>query len=170
MTIRPELAGDEAAIRAVHLAAFVHQRYSQQTEHLIVEALRGDGALSVSLVAEVDGAVVGHIAFSPITNDGDQMAWYLLGPVGVVPAKQRQGIGSQLVLRGLESLRALGAEGCALVGDPAYYGRFGFRQASELVFGDYPAEACLWLPMTVSPPRGLVGYHAAFSIEPPRGS
>lgn len=164
MRIHPEAPEDCSAIESVHTAAFRDHPYSRQTEHLIVNALRADHALAVSLVAEVGGKVVGHIAFSRITINGQACMWFLLGPVGVLPDHQRHGIGQQLVRQGLKEIRKLGADGCVLVGDPAYYSRFGFTQARELVFEGVPAEYCLYLPMSQQIPRGSVSHHPAFSL------
>jgi putative acetyltransferase len=162
MTIRPETPADRGAIEAVHIAAFAHHPHSRQTEHRIVAALRAAHALTVSLVAEADGAVVGHIAFSPIRIDGRDCPWYILGPVGVLPEFQRWGIGGALVRQGLDSLRRLEAEGCVLVGDPAYYSRFGFAHDPALTLEGVPPEVFLCLPMAGGVPRGCVSYDAAF--------
>ena len=120
MIIRPESANDYHSIRCILIAAFADHPFSHQTEHLIVEALRASNALTVALVAEVDGKVVGHIAFSPVWIDGMDCKWFALGPVAVLPDFQRQGIGKSLVEEGLQAIRSLGAQGCVLVGDPAY--------------------------------------------------
>jgi putative acetyltransferase len=165
LNIRPETVHDFEAIRAIHKAAFAHHPFSHQTEHLIVDALRTDGALAVSLVAEVNKNVVGHIAASLITIGGRQLPWYILGPLGILPAMQRQGIGKQLVENCLKHLRAIGAEGCVLVGDPAYYNRFGFRHHSELYLTGISEEFFLCLPMTDDIPHGIIKYHAAFGVE-----
>jgi putative acetyltransferase len=165
MMIREETPADFTAIRDIHIAAFARHPYSHQTEHLIVDALRADGVLTISLVAEVSGKVAGHIAFSPITIDGEHKEWYILGPIGVLPAMQRQGIGKQLVLQGLEVLRKLGAEGCVLVGDPAYYNRFGFRQCSELNLEGVPAEVFLCLSLTGNIPHGMVEHPPEFFVQ-----
>ncbi len=164
MRIRPEASQDRGAIENVNIAAFAGRPYSRQTEHLIVNALRADHALTVSLVAEADGNVVGHIAFSPVKIDGRDSTWSLLGPVGVLPAYQRRGIGQALVRQGLKAIKSLGAEGCILVGDPAYYSRFGFTQAKELVFEGVPPEYCMCLPIRGPSPRGAVKCHPAFSV------
>ena len=164
MKIRAETSQDCSAIENVHIAAFANHPYSRQTEHLIVNALRADRALTVSLVAELDNMVVGHIAFSPIKIDGHDSNWFLLGPVGVLPGHQRQGIGQELVREGLKAIKALGAEGCALVGDPAYYSRFGFTHAQELMFEGVPPEFCMFLPTTERMPRGAIAHHPAFSV------
>lgn len=164
MTIRSETPHDLTAIENVHIAAFANHPYSRQTEHLIVNALRADHALTVSLVAEVDGAVVGHIAFSPVKIDGHDCRWFILGPVGVLPDHQRRGIGQELIREGLKAIRSLGAEGCVLVGEPAYYSRFGFTHRPELVLEGVPAQYFMCLPMTEQIPRGCVSHHAAFSV------
>jgi Predicted acetyltransferase len=162
MLIRPETPADHAAIREINLAAFADHPYSRQTEHLIVEALREAGALAVSLVAEEHGRVAGHIAFSRADIDGADRGWYLLGPVAVLPGMQRRGLGSALVRTGLDELRRLGAQGCVLVGDPAYYTRLGFRQAEGLSYPGVPQEFVLCLPLAGPEPEGDVGHHPAF--------
>ena len=110
MIVRPELPQDTAAVRLVHVEAFRGHPFSRQTEHLIVEALRAADAVTVSLVAEVDGEVVGHIAFSD-AQVGDAAGWSLLGPVGVRPAYQGRAIGRALVEAGLAAVRASRASG-----------------------------------------------------------
>lgn len=164
MIIRSETPGDYDAIREINIAAFADHPYSHQTEHLIVDGLRAAGALAVSLVAEVDGNVVGHIAFSPVKINGNDSMWFALGPVGVLPAFQRRGIGTELVNAGLKILRGLNAHGCILVGDPAYYSRFGFRHIPELVMEGIPPQYVLSLPMVEPIAQGQVTHHAAFSI------
>jgi putative acetyltransferase len=165
MQIRSETEADHASIRGIHLAAFADHPHSQQTEHLIVAALRSAKALSLSLVAEVNGNVVGHLAFSPVWIEEQDRGWFILGPVGVLPEFQRQGIGQRLIQAGLQMLRERGAGGCVLVGSPAYYCRFGFRRIPELVLEGFPRENFLSLPMTERIPCGRVTYHSAFSVH-----
>ncbi len=162
MIIRAEAAADIAAITDVTVAAFRNHPFSHQTEHFIVNALRTGNALTISLVAEVDGHVVGHVAFSPVTVSDGTRDWYGLGPVSVLPKHQRRGIGKALIQEGLSSLRALGACGCALVGAPAYYARFGFGSSPGLVYEGVPQEAFLVLPFGGNIPRGIVVFHDAF--------
>jgi putative acetyltransferase len=107
MEIRSENSRDHDAITAILIEAFADHPYSHQTEHLIVDALRRAKALSVSLVAETDKQVVGHIAFSPVTIDGEDCRWFALGPVAVARRLQRRGIGRQLIEAGLNALRSL---------------------------------------------------------------
>ena len=163
MIIRSETPRDLDAIRAVNIAAFAQHPFSQQTEHLIVEALRAADALEVSLVAEIDGEVVGHIAFSAAGIGGTSSGWFLLGPVAVLPDHQGKGIGRALVETGLDALRCRGACGCVLVGDPAFYRRFGFRQQPGITWVGVPDENVLCLSMSGDAPVGAVSYHPAFS-------
>lgn len=164
MIVRPEAPGDHAAIRDVNVAAFLHHPFSQQTEHLIVEALREAGSLEVSLVAVVDETVAGHIAFSGASIGETPPSWYLLGPVAVLPDHQGQGIGRALIESGLAVLRSRGAAGCVLVGDPAFYRRFGFRRHDGVTWARVPDENVLCLVMSGEPPSGEVLYHPAFSV------
>ena len=138
--IRDETKYDAAVITEVTAAAFETLEISSHTEQFIVEALRSAKALTVSLVAEVDGRVVGHIAFSPVAMSDGAENWYGLGPVSVLPAYQRLGIGKALIREGLTRLKALGARGCCLVGHPDYYPRFGFENVVGLVLQGVPPE------------------------------
>jgi putative acetyltransferase len=160
--IREERAEDAAAIGAVTMAAFETLAISSHTEQFIVAALRAAGALTVSLVAEVGGRVVGHIAFSPVMISDGTQGWYGLGPVSVVPGMQRQGIGGALIREGLERLRSLGARGCCLVGHPEYYPRFGFGRAAGLAVEGVPEEAFQVLIFEGPLPTGVVEFHEGF--------
>jgi len=162
MIIRKETVADIEAITQVTIAAFKTLQISNQTEQFIIKALRNANALTISLVAEVDGRVVGHIAFSPVTISDGSPNWYGLGPVSVLPEYQKQGIGESLVNKGLSLLKAMGGRGCALVGDPAYYQRFGFRNIPDLVHEGIPQEVFLALPFTEKVPQGMVIFHEAF--------
>lgn len=164
MHIRPEAPGDAAAIAGVVERAFATHPLSTHTEQTIVRSLREAGALSVSLVAEQDRRVVGHIAFSAVRIGDGAPGWYGLGPLAVEPALQRQGIGTALVEAGLERLRALAAAGCVVVGSPAYYGRFGFG-ASGLTYPGVPARNVMARVFAGKAPSGEVAYHAAFDSE-----
>ncbi len=165
ITIRAERPGDEGAIGDVTRRAFESHPYSHQTEHFIVSALRNAGALSLSLVAEQDGNVVGHIAFSPVLVSDGSAGWYGLGPVSVLPELQGKGIGRALIEQGLAKLRELDASGCVLVGDPAFYTRFGFANTAELVLDGVPQEFFLSLPLGDACARGKVTFHVAFDAK-----
>lgn len=162
MIVRDETPADRDAIAAVTAAAFRDHPFSRQTEHLIVDALRAAGALALSLVAERDGAVVGHVGFSPLTVSDGATGWYGVGPLSVRPDCQRQGIGRALMSEGLDRLRQAGAAGCMLVGDPAYYTWFGFRTDPGLILDGVPPEVFLVLPFGAAVPSGRVTFHPAF--------
>lgn len=162
--IRAERPEDAGPIAGVTEAAFRDHPFSRQTEPAIVAALRAAGALSLSLVAEIDGAVVGHVAFSPVVMPDGSDGWFGVGPVSVLPERQRQGIGSMLMRAGLWRMRERGARGCVLVGPPEYYGRFGFRNDPGLVHDGVPREVFLALPFGAGAPRGQVTFHPAFAV------
>jgi predicted N-acetyltransferase YhbS len=159
--IREERPGDVETIAGVIERAFAAAEHRDGTEAQIVERLRAAGALALSLVAERDGAVVGHAAFSPVTVNEAQ-GWFGLGPVAVEPERQGQGIGAALIEAGLARLRSSGAQGCVVLGDPAYYARFGFRVVRGLTYPGAPAEYFQALAFSGHPPRGEVRYHPAF--------
>lgn len=162
-TIRDESPSDVTAITAVTVAAFAPLAISSHNEQVIVEALRAAGALTVSLVAEADGQVVGHIAFSPVVMSDGTPGWYGLGPVSVLPARQRHGIGGALIRAGLARIEALGARGCCLVGHPEYYGRFGFVNPAGLAFPGVRPEVFFALSFDGHMPQGTVTFDDAFT-------
>jgi putative acetyltransferase len=162
MRIRPESRGDEDVIGAVTERAFAGQPYSEQTEHLIVARLRAAGALTISLVAESDGEIVGHIAFSPVQLAGGEKAWYGLGPVSVRPDRQGEGIGTKLIRAGLERLREAGGNGCVVVGSPEFYPRFGFKHHAGVTYPDLPPQYLMILTLRGDAPSGMVAFHPAF--------
>ena len=165
MTIRPETPFDEEAIEQVTRRAFLSHPYSQQTEQFIIRALRADHALSVSLVAEDAGRIVGHIALSPVTVSDGAAGWYGLGPISVEPDLQRRGVGRALMESGLAELRTIGAKGCVLVGEPAFYLRFGFANNPALVLDGVPQEFFLSLSLGASSAHGNVQFHPAFQAQ-----
>lgn len=162
IAIRNETSADENSITEVTVAAFKTLEISHHTEQFIVAALRAAGALAVSLVAELDGRVVGHIAFSPVTLSDGTQGWYGLGPVSVLPELQRQDIGKALVKEGLSRLKAMQARGCCLVGHPEYYRQFGFTNAPGLALEGVPPEFFFALPFDGPMPQGTVAFHEAF--------
>lgn len=165
--LRTEAPEDQAAIRAVTVAAFLEHPHSRQTEAQVVDALRAADALSLSLVALLGEQVVGHAAFSPVTISGDAPGWHALGPVSVAPQHQGAGVGSALVWHGLRTMRQLGATGCVVLGEPAYYGRFGFRSTPALRLAGAPPGCFLVRPFDRLIPLGQVSYHAAFDLVEP---
>jgi len=165
MLIRSETSADALAIVGVIERAFANDAHGPHTEQHIVRALRASGALSVSLVADMGSKVVGHVAYSPVTISNGALHWYGLGPLAVEPAFQSQGVGTALVRAGLAQLRAMSAAGCVVLGDPAYYKRFGFKAIPGLVYPGPPPEYFLGQVFTGSLPQGEVAYHAAFASE-----
>ena len=163
--IRNETAADVSAITEVTVAAFNSLDISDHTEQFIIEALRAAGALTVSLIAELDGRVIGHIAFSPLTISDGTQNWYGLGPVSVLPEYQRQGIGKALIEEGLSRLKEMGAQGCCLVGHPDYYRKFGFKNASELICEGVPQEVFFALSFDGDIPQGIVTFHEGFKAN-----
>ncbi len=162
MIIRPERDVDVAAIGSITAAAFAGHPHSDQTEPLIIERLRANAALSLSLVAEEAGEVIGHIAFSPVTITPTAAGWYGLGPVSVRPDRQGRGVGSELIRRGLARLRDAGAVGCVVVGEPEFYGKFGFRSEPGLIFPGCAPQYFMALVLSGEMVSGTVAYHAAF--------
>lgn len=161
--IRSEKSTDIEAIEQITITAFDGKWYSDQTEHLIVNRLREAGAMSVSLVAEVDGKVVGHVVFSVVSINGEDKGWYGLGPVSVSPEVQKLGIGSKLIREGLSLIKEKGAKGCVLEGDPKYYQRFGFKNHPDLIYEGTPdAKYFMALPFYEEMPKGKVEFHHAF--------
>ena len=162
--IRPAQPHDAPAIEAVIVAAFAHAEHTGHNEHLIVQALQQAGALSVSLVAQEAGAIVGHIAASPVALSGGQPHWYGLAPLSVLPARQGAGMGTQLTQALLQALQAMGAAGCVVLGEPGYYGRLGFRAEPTLVLPGVPAHYFQAQAFGGAVPAGTVAYHAAFGV------
>lgn len=165
VVIRSDTDADVGAITEVTIAAFKTLDISNQTEHFIIAALRAAKALTLSLVAELRGRVVGHIAFSPVTISDGTRNWYGLGPVSVLPAYHGMGIGTALILEGLSHLRDLKAQGCCLVGHPDYYRRFGFKNMPGLIHEGVPQEVFLALSFDGRTPQGIVTFHEGFKAE-----
>ena len=163
--IRNETEADVSAITEVTVAAFKTLEISNHTEQFIIEALRAAKALTLSLVAEVDGSVVGHIAFSPVTISDGTRHWYGLGPVSVLPEYQRKGIGKALIQEGLSRLKSQKAKGCCLVGHPQYYRKFGFENFAGLALEGVPQEVFFALSFDGRLPQGEVMFHEGFKAN-----
>lgn len=164
MQIRTERPADDAAIHELTFAAFAPMPFSSGTEAPIIRALRRSGDLTLSLVAEEDGEIVGHVAFSPVTIDGVHAGWFGLGPISVQADRQRQGIGKALIARGLELLRQHGAAGVALIGNPEIYGRVGFESDGLLAYGDLDRRFVQRLVLSGPAPRGELKFAPSFDV------
>jgi putative acetyltransferase len=166
MIIRNEAEGDVPAIRAVHASAF-----PTDSESRLADRLRAAGRARVSLVAEVEGQIVGHILFTParIESRDGKVTWegLALAPLAVSPAQQRRGIGSALTRSGLEECRRLGAPFVIVLGHPTYYPRFGFRRAIDLgidnQFGAKDAFMIAELQPGCLPRTGIARYAPEFA-------
>ena len=163
--VRPEQPGDRAFVRAVNLSAF-----DTRAEADLVDALREQANPVVSLVAEEGSHVVGHIMFSPVALAGHpELRIMGLAPMAVVPAHQREGIGSALVRAGLERCGELGFGAVVVLGHPAYYPRFGFRPSTTYgVRSEYEAPADAFMLIELQPgymhgASGTVRFHEAFA-------
>jgi putative acetyltransferase len=163
--VRPETPADEAAIREINMQAF-----GRPEEARLVDALRASEAFipALSLVAECEGHLVGHILFSrgTVEGEGEPVELLALGPLAVRPECQRQGVGGQLVRAGLERAAALGYRAVFLIGHPTYYPRFGFVPGSRLSLKstyDVPDDVFMALPLR---PDGLDGVHGTVVYAP----
>lgn len=163
--IRPEAPADIADIWQVTRRAFSGRSYSDGNEQDIVNALRERGALEISLVAEQDGKIVGHVAFSPARAADLSPRWYTLGPVSVEPEFQRRGIGKALIRTGITGLRDLNAAGCIVVGDTNYYSQFNFAKAPQFAPAGTPKEHFMILCLAGTIPGCIVNFHEAFYQE-----
>lgn len=162
--LRPERAGDETAIFAVTEAAFTGHPHSEGTEPYIVDALRADGDLLLSLVAEDADAIVGHVAFSPATLSDGSVGWWTLGPISVAPDRQGEGIGRALIEDGARRARDAGAKGIILLGDPALYARFGFVTDTPISLDGPLAPYLQVLAFGPDIPAATVCFAPAFSM------
>ena len=162
--VRTEAPGDAHAVARVVARAFEGGDEAAVAEVDLVEALRRDRAWlpALSLVAVSDREVVGHVLGSRMLVGASPAV--ALAPVSVLPAQQGQGIGTAMVERLLAEARSTGETLVVVLGDPAYYSRFGFRQAADLgVIGPYTGEAFQALPLAADPPVGDAAYPHPFS-------
>lgn len=163
-TIRREAPSDIGAIDQVTKAAFASAAHSSGTESFIIKALRANGQLTVSLVAEEEGVLIGHIAVSPVTISSGSEGWFGLGPVSVIPSKQGAGVGSGLIRAAIDALRELLAAGCVVLGEPSYYGQFGFRSDARLQYLHAPAAYFQVQSFAGEIPEGIVEYDDSFNV------
>jgi len=165
LNIRREIESDFDQIHTITELAFRGRPYAEEDEQDVIRRLRGAGALSLSLVALRDQELVGHVAFSPALESSGTAPWFALGPVSVLPRFQNQGVGSELIERGLSEIRGLGAIGCILTGNPDYYQRFGFAVARANAPDNEPGEFFMIKPFTDTTPGGRFAFHRAFYAD-----
>jgi len=161
--IREERPGDEAAIRQMVLRAFAGHPYSDGDEADVIDRLRADGDLLLSLVAVEGDAVLGQITYSKAILSNGEDGWMVVGPVAVDPSRQGAGIGRALMDEGEARMRALGAKGITVLGDPQFYARFGYRQHTPITLegelGEYLQVKSFGAPI----PAASVSYASAFA-------
>jgi putative acetyltransferase len=165
IVIRSETDADQGVVGEVIIAAFTALQVSNHTEQLTIEALRAANAPAVSLVADVDGLVIGHIAFSPLAISHGTQDRYGLGPVSVLPRFRRRDVGKALMREGLTRLNDMGAQGCCLVGHPDYHKRFGFKNIPGLPVEGVPQEVYFALSFGGHTQRGTVVIHEGFKAD-----
>ena len=164
MLIRPEVESDHAAVRAVNMEAF-----ETAAESKLVDQLRERVSTFISLVAEEDESIVGHIFFSPVRMpERDDVNMMGLAPMAIRPEFQRKGIGSALVTRGIDECLQIGCEAVVVLGHPQFYSRFGFQSASRFqITSEYDVPDEYFMAKEIVPDAlkgvsGVVKYHEAF--------
>ncbi len=162
MVIRDEAVPDQRAIFQLTKRAFASMPFSAGDEQHLINALRNNGALAISMVAVQGERVVGHIAFSPAKCGHSDDNWFALGPVAVEPEFQGQRIGSALIEAGIQRLKSIDAAGCILTGNPDFYSRFGFVLSPNLCPPGEPAEYFMILPLLCASPSTVVEFHPLF--------
>ena len=162
MLIRYETSADIDAIHELTSIAFAPMPYSEGTEAEIIRMLRASGDLAISLVAEEEGEILGHVAFSPVAIDGAHGGWFGLGPISVKPERQRQGIGKALIAKGLALLEEMGASGCALIGNPDVYRCAGFSSDGKLGYHDLDTRLVQRIVLRGPAPSGTLRFAPAF--------
>jgi putative acetyltransferase len=165
MIIRAEIPDDATAIHQLTEQAFAPMPFSDGTEPAIIRTLRQAGNLTLSLVAEDNHEIIGHVAFSPVTINGSHDNWYGLGPISVRSDRQKQGIGTALVQIGLNALKAENAKGCALIGNPAVYGAMGFASNGKVHYENLDDKAVQFVVFSGPPPQGILKFAPAFDLE-----
>lgn len=162
MNIRPEKPGDEPAVHEVNRLAF-----ERDDEAKLVDALRHEGYARLSLVAEEDGEIVGHALFSEVSAEGASKS-LALAPVAVVPARQREGIGSSLIRAGIKACADEGFDAVFLLGEPGFHSRFGFSAEKAKSFAvPYPKEYFMALELADG---SLDGASGSIEYPPPFGA
>ncbi|MDR0808052.1 MAG: N-acetyltransferase [Gemmobacter sp.] len=163
MIVRRETPDEARAIGQFVTTAFLTARHADGNEAAIVARLRAEGGLLLSLVAEGAKGLIGHVAASPVTIGGAG-GWGCIAPLAVCEAARRQGIGAALMRAALARLEAAGAGGVVVLGDPAYYGRFGLIADPARFAPGLPPEYLLGRSFRDPPPAGEVRFHPAFGV------
>jgi len=163
--VRNERPEDVDHIRDLTEMAFRDRRYSCKREHFLIDDLRAANALTVSLVALTESTIIGHVALSPVSMTGASGPWFGLGPISVLPAWQRKGVGTAMMKEALSRLTQQQAAGCILVGDPRFYKRFSFAHDSSIIAENEPLEYTMILRLSVNSDHGIARFHDAFTVK-----
>ena len=166
MKIRKETAADIEAVFEINRSAFPTEEEAQ-----LVNRLRETASPLISLVAEGEQEIIGHILFTPVTLGSDTNLFLMgLAPMAVNPARQNKGIGSQLARAGIEECRALGAAGLVVLGHPKYYSRFGFSPSANFgIKSKYDGAPEVFMVLELSAEvfagkAGVISYHPSFAL------
>lgn len=160
--VRAEEPRDREAIYDLTSRAFAPMPFAAGDEQDLINVLRDAGALSLSLVAEQNGEIIGHLALSPGAHECGDGDWFVLGPISVEPALQKKGVGGTLIAHAKAWMKAKKARGCILVGDPNYYPRHGFLPAPGNSPENEPPEYFMVLMFDGTIPAGRFSFHPAF--------
>lgn len=163
MLIRPETPADIDVIHDLTQAAFAPKAFSDGTEGPIINAMRAAGDLTLSLVAEEGGTIIGHVAFSPAQISDAVGDWYGLGPISVREDHQGKGIGRALIEAGIAVLTERGVAGCVLTGNPNIYQRVGFQSDGNLHHAGTEDRHVHWRVITGSAPKGQLRFAPALN-------
>ncbi len=163
--IRPERPEDIQAIHDVTKRAFATMSYAGGDEQLLPARFRKAGALALSLVAELDGKIVGQLTLTPAFAADESPGWFALGPISVAPETQKQGIGTKMIEAAKAWMREKSAAGCVLIGNPTYYSRFGWLGFPDIAPEGEPPEFYQILPLGVAEPATIVSFHPLFYGE-----
>ncbi|MEJ6404209.1 GNAT family N-acetyltransferase [Yoonia sp. 2307UL14-13] len=167
MLIRPETPADITTIRQLTDVAFAPMPYADGNEGAALDQMRIDRDLTLSLVAEKDGEIIGHVAFSPAQISEAAGDWYGLGPISVRADRQKQGIGTKLAHEGLGQLKTRGAAGCVLIGRPAVYGPMGFISDGNLTHKNIDPAIVQYIILNDTAPKGEVTFAPALQETSP---
>jgi putative acetyltransferase len=166
VTIRTAVDDDAQAIHVLTRDAFAPMSFADENDQHLPARLQADGDLTLSLVAVSDD-IIGHVAFSPVTIANATGNWYALGPISVLAARQRQGIGTLLAKTGLAYLKDIGTTGCVLTGNPDVYRPMGFSNDHALTYGDLNPQYILYLTLDGSIPTGEITFAPALQQDHP---
>jgi putative acetyltransferase len=167
MFIRLEEPRDITTVQDVIRRAFAPMPFGDDNDQHLTNKFRAAGELSLSLVAEKDGVIVGHVALTPAVHESGAAGWFALGPLAVEPDLQRKGIGTALIAEAKVWLAGRGAAGCIVMGDTNYYPRHGFMPTPESAPPNEPAAYFMVLAMQRQIPPGRFAFHPLFYTTEP---